>query len=372
VKRISLFFPTENIMKCITMKTLFVLLTLFSFVLPINAQEKGRGGMPPAKVVVSDVKTGMIAEKHEFIGTVYYVEVSDVASEVNGKVESVSFEEGQRVKKGNILVGLSADLLEKQLVAIRSSHEQVLLEREKSMLDLKRIENLIKQGSVSEQLYDEHRFRVLGLEKKAASLQADVERIKVELGKKRIRAPFDGVVIERAVDRGEWLSPGSKVATIARDDTVDVVVDVPEHMIRHLKEGMDLTVKAGGRVVKGEVFTVVPRGEVATRTFPLKIRIKNPENLKEGMEARVDLPIAEKKQGLLVPRDAIITLFGSTVVFAVVDSKAKMIPVKVTGYEETTAGVNAHGLEEGMKVVVMGNERLRDGQPVSAADNFRK
>ncbi len=359
-------------MKCInTTKALLVLLTLFSFASPISAQERRQGGMPPAKVVVSDVKTGMVAEKYEFIGTIYYVEVSDVASEVNGKVESVSFEEGQRVKKGDILVRLSADLLEKQLAATRASYEQVLIEHEKAILDLKRIENLIKQGSVSEQLYDEHRFRVMGLEKKATSIEADVERIKVELGKKRIRAPFDGVVIERAVDRGEWLSPGSKVATIARDDTVDVVVDVPEHIIRHVKEGMGLSVKAGGRVAQGKVFAVVPRGDVATRTFPLKIRVNNVETLKEGMEARVELPVAEKKQSLVVPRDAVLNLFGNTVVFAVVDSKAKMVPVKVLGYEEKMAGVNAHGLEEGMKVVVKGNERLRDGQPVTEAQNFR-
>jgi membrane fusion protein (multidrug efflux system) len=233
------------------------------------------------------------------------------------------------------------------------------------------IENLIKQGSVSEQLYDEHRFRVMGLEKKAASIEADVDRIKVELGKKRIRAPFDGVVIGRAVDRGEWLSPGSKVATIARDDAVDVVVNVPERIIRYLEKGMELSVKAGGGVVKGKVFAVVPEGDVATRTFPLKIRINSAETLKEGMEARVELPVAEKKQSLVVPRDAVINLFGSTVVFAVVDSKAKMVPVKVLGYKERMAGVNAHGLEQGMKVVVKGNERLRDGQPVVEAQKFR-
>ncbi|MGD8228332.1 MAG: efflux RND transporter periplasmic adaptor subunit [Desulfobacteraceae bacterium] len=358
-------------MKWKTTKTLIVLIALLSFALPLSAQEKRQGGMPPAKVVVSEVKTGMVAEKYEFIGTVYYVEVSDVASEVNGKVERVSFEEGQRVKKGSILVGLSADLIEKQLAATRASYEQVLIEHEKAVLDLNRIENLIKQGSVSEQLYDEHRFRVMGLEKKATSIEADVERIKVELGKKRIRAPFDGVVIERVVDRGEWLSPGSRVATIARDDTVDVVVDVPERIIPYVEQGMDLNIMAGGGPVKGKVFAVVPRGDVATRTFPLKIRINNGEALKEGMEARVELPVAEKKQSLIVPRDAVIDLFGSTVVFAVVDSKAKMIPVKVVGYEEARAGVNARGLEEGMKVVVKGNERLRDGQPVVEAQNFR-
>jgi RND family efflux transporter MFP subunit len=365
-------YNVEKIMNWKRMKELVVLFILFSFALPLNAQEKGRGGTPPAKVVVSDVKKGMVAEKYEFIGTVYYVEVSDVASEVNGKVESVSFEEGQRVKKGNILVRLSSDLLEKQLVATRSSHEQVLVERERAVLDLKRIENLIKGGSVSEQLYDEHRFRVMGLEKRAASLQANVERINVELGKKRIRAPFDGVVIERSVDRGEWLSPGSKVATIARDDMVDVVVDVPERMIRFVKEGMSLNVEVGVGVVKGKVFAIVPRGDVATRTFPLKIRILNSASLKEGMEARVALPIAEKKKSLVVPRDAVITMFGRTVLFAVVESKAKMIPVKVIGYESGMAGVNAQGLKEGMKVVVKGNERLRDGQPVIEAQNFRK
>jgi RND family efflux transporter MFP subunit len=162
------------------------------------------------------------------------------------------------------------------------------------------------------------------------------------------------------------------VATVARDDMVDVVVDIPEPMLRYVKEGMGLSVKAGGGVVKGNVFAIVPKGDVATRTFPLKIRIKNSASLIEGMEARVPLPIAERKESLVVPRDAVITMFGRTVVFAVVDSKAKMIPVKVIGYESEMAGVNAQGLKEGMKVVVKGNERIRDGQPVSLAGNFGK
>jgi multidrug efflux pump subunit AcrA (membrane-fusion protein) len=100
--------------------------------------------------------------------------------------------------------------------------------------------------------------------------------------------------------------------------------------------------------------------------------MKNSASLKEGMEARVNLPITEKKETLIVPRDAVITMFGRTVVFAIVESTAKMIPVKVTGYAGMMAGVNANGLKEGMKVVVKGNERLRDGQSVSYTDNFRK
>jgi RND family efflux transporter MFP subunit len=352
-------------------RTLFILGIFLVYSLPLQAQQK-RQAMPPAKVVVSDVKTGTVAPESEFIGTIYFAEVSDVASEVNGKVERVTFEEGQRIKEGDILVRLSSDLIQKQLSATRSSYEQVLVEREKAVVDLRRVENLIKQGSVSEQLYDENRFTVMALEKRAASIKADVGRIQVELGKKKIRAPFDGVVIERTVDRGEWLSPGSKVATIAKDDVVDAVVDIPEETVKFVREGMDLSVKVSGREMKGKVFAIISRGDVATRTFPLKIRMKNSASLKEGMEARVNLPITEKKETLIVPRDAVITMFGRTVVFAIVESTAKMIPVKVTGYAGMMAGVNANGLKEGMKVVVKGNERLRDGQSVSYTDNFRK
>ena len=123
--------------------------------------------------------------------------------------------------------------------------------------------------------------------------------------------------------------------------------------------------KAGGKEIKGKVFVIVPRGDISTRTFPVKIRVKNDLSLIEGMEASVKLPTGEKRKALLVPRDAVITIFGKTVLFAVIDSKAVMIPVKVVGYEEMTAGVDADRLREGMKVVVKGNERLRDGQEVN-------
>jgi multidrug efflux pump subunit AcrA (membrane-fusion protein) len=73
----------------------------------------------------------------------------------------------------------------------------------------------------------------------------------------------------------------------------------------------------------------------------------------------------EGRKSLVAPRDAVILLSEQTVVFAVIDSKAKMIPVKVIGYQGQMAGVQGEGLSAGMKVVVKGNERLQDGQPVT-------
>ncbi len=331
----------------------------------LHAREGDKaGGMPPARVVVSEVGRGMVTPENELVGTVYYTEVSDVASEVSGIVEIVFFEEGQTVEEGAILVTLSSDLLQKTLEATRASLGQALAEYEKAARDYERIASLYLESSVAEQVYDEHRFRVQGLEKKVQALEAEVERIELELGKKSITAPFRGVVVERHAERGEWLSPGAPVATIARDDVLDVIVDVPEAMVSYVREGMEVKVKAGGKETVGSVEAVIPKGDVSTRTFPVKIRVQQGRHLMEGMEARVWLPSGERKEALMVPRDALITVFGKTVLFAVVGSEARMIPVKVIGYEGMTAGVSAERLRKGMRVVVKGQERLRDGQRV--------
>jgi RND family efflux transporter MFP subunit len=334
------------------------------FFSPSFAQKDQEQGMPPASVVVSPVKNGVLTPKAEFIGTVYYQEVSDVAAEVSGSVDSVNVEEGQRVKKGDVLVKLSTDLMEKTLEATRASHEQVLSELENATLHLERIEELHKEELIPEKSFDDARFGVKGLEKKAASLQAEVERLEIEMSKKEVRAPFDGVVLKDHVDRGEWLAPGSPVATVAKDDIVDIIVDVPEDVMQKVKPGRKVQVRAGGKNITGKVFHTIPTGDVATRVFPVKIRIQNDESLIEGMEARVRLPVGQSKKALIVPRDALMTKFGMTVVFVVVESKAKMVPVKVVEYEGKSVGVASPALKAGMDVVIKGNERIMDDQPV--------
>jgi multidrug efflux pump subunit AcrA (membrane-fusion protein) len=151
---------------------------------------------------------------------------------------------------------------------------------------------------------------------------------------------------------------------IAKDDVVDIIVDLPERLIRLVKIGINVRVTVGEQELSGKIITVVPKGDVATRTFPVKIRMPNTLSLIEGMTARVKLPTGKAVQTLIVPRDAVIPVFGRTVVFAVIDSKARMIPVNIIGYAGLIIGVAAQGLKDGMMVVIKGNERLRDGQMV--------
>ncbi len=332
-------------------------------------QKKGEEqpkGPPPALVTVAEINEGEAQPMAEFVGTVYYPQVSDVAAEVMGRVVTVRFEEGRRVKGGSVLVVLDSELLDATIAATEASYGQLLVELEKAKKDFKRIESLYKEESVSESVYDDNLFRVRELEQRVKSFEAELKRLKIEKDKKTVKAPFSGIVLEKSVDRGEWVSAGGKVAVIAKNGEVDVIVDLPERILGYLKKGDKVSINSGGTELKGTIRAFISKGDVATRTFPVKIRAKNPTgSLREGMEARALLPSSGKIKGLLVNRDAVIKQMGMDVVFVVVEGKAKMVPVGILGFHEDKVGIAGPGLEAGMKAVVKGNERLMDGQPVT-------
>ena len=353
------------------LKTLVLILILISGT-ELYAAEKGRPkGPPPAKVVVAELKSGMVAPEAQYVGTVYFQEVSDIAAEVSGRVDSVNFEDGETVKAGAKLVKINSSILEKSLLSTRAAHSEAKANLEKAQIAFRRTEKLYAKELVSASEYDEHRFGVKALEKRADSLKADVQRLKAELDKKSIKAPYSGVVIKRHVDRGEWLSPGSEVATIAKVDFVDILVNVPERAVNFTKKKMAVDVEVAGHKMRGRVVAVIPRGDVATRTFPVKVRVKNDTSLVEGMEARVSLPVGKRIETLIIHRDALVTVFGRTAVYAVVDSKAVMIPVTVVGYDRANAGLRAKALKVGMPIVIKGNERIKDGQALMVLGGAR-
>ena len=229
------------------------------------------------------------------------------------------------------------------------------------------MESLYRAESISESLYDEHSFRAQSLQKKANALEASMKRLELQLERTSIKAVFSGIVVKRTVEPGEWVSIGGTVAVVANDSFVDVIVDVPAETLDHMKRGRKIDVLTKGTRLTGTFTGFIPKGDVATRTFSVKVRIKNTVGLIEGMQARAILPVGAGFEGILVSRDAVINKYGSDVVFAMVDGAAKMIPVRVLGYQGLRASVSGPGLESGMQIVVKGNERIRDSQPLRVA-----
>ncbi len=335
---------------------------------PLGPPQGKPQGPPPARVVAAKAKSGMVRPTQEFVATIHFPEVADVAAEVSGRVDAVNFEAGDQVGRGDALVALDTEITRTELEAAIHEHKQVLSSLESAEKELARMEQLLANHTVPQQDYDTAFFLVAGLRNKATALDAETKKLQITLHKSVIRAPFDGVVLERLTQRGEWLGTGSAVASLARNDVVDVYVHLPQPLLGYIHKGLDLDVRIGAATHTGTVEAVIPKGDVATRTFPVKIRLPNPGDLAQGMEARLRVPAGEMVEAVLVPRDAVLQAQAQTSVWAALGGKAVNIPVRVTAYPGLDAAVQSVSpelqLAPGMDVVIKGNERLRPGQPV--------
>lgn len=334
-------------------------------VVPLIAD--AQGGPPnqgPAKVVATEGREGVLAPQAEYRGTVYFKEVSEVATEVQGKVIAVLFEEGQSVRKGHLLVRLDDELLKKDLAARQAALDRDRIELEIAELRYRRSESLVEEGLATPEQFDEYRFDVKALQFQLSATQAEFERIQTILKKSTISAPFDGIVIERSTEIGEWKSDGDTVAVIARESEYSVLVDVPESSIAWIEPGREVELKIGGRTVLGNVDTIIPRGDIPTRTFPVKIRVETRAQLLEGMAALARLPTGDEVACIIVPRDALLHQSGEDVVYTVQDAVARRHPVRVIGYEGLFAGISAPELTPGHLYIVAGHERLRSGDRI--------
>jgi membrane fusion protein (multidrug efflux system) len=152
-------------------------------------------------------------------------------------------------------------------------------------------------------------------------------------------------------------------------EQIKISVDVPERYSVLLSPASPVSVmikSLSDNHTAGNIYAVLAQGDPESRTFPVIINMDNPDlKIKSGMEAMVTFNLATQKKALLVPKDAVVTAGDNRLVFVVNDSKAKSVPVKIMGYYNGDAAVEAN-LKPGDQVVIRGNERLRPGQPVMA------
>lgn len=330
---------------------------------PAMAQQP-KNGPPPALVEVARVQSGQLSPTALFVGTVTFPEISDVAAEVSGRVTTVAFDAGDQVKKGRALVRLDDALLTKEIGAVAASRDQARTEERKARLDSERYRKLLEQKAVSPQEHENFLYQQKALAEKVKSLSAQLDALEVQLEKKTVHAPFSGIILERRVDPGEWVDAGTPIATLGRNDQVDIRVNVPEEITALLHKGDKIRFETSAGTAEGALYAVIPQGDLKTRTFPVKIRARNDLNLLHGMEARIYLPAGPVQHSFIVPRDALISQAGKTTVFLIEDGSARPLPVEVTSYQGQRAGVQGDGLSDGALVVVKGNERLQPGQTV--------
>ena len=325
---------------------------------------------PPARVAVLEVFEKEVAPTTPLMGVVDFDQNAGISSEISGLMVSHKMNEGQVVKKGDLLVELNTEFLQKDIGVIDQQIAQLGVRIEKTRKNLKRFEALYKEDATSEKDYDDLAFNLRELQAERASLQVTRAKKKLELEKSRIRAPFDGLVVERYKDVGEWISPADPICRLAAVKQTVIKVPVSEGLIPYVKQGQTVavTIEALKREFKGRIRTIVPKVDPKSKTFELKVGVDFANGLMQNMSASVNVPSGYKKKLKMIKRDALVRHEGKQFVYSVKEGKAKIMPVRVAAVDGEYLGVEAPYIRAGMPVVVDGNERLRPDQAVQIVD----
>ncbi len=350
-------------------KTICIILVALSLALlggnaAAEEKKKPAGGPPPMLVATTTIVTGKAEPTAKFVGTIYFSRTAKVAAEVDGIVLQVYSDDGQPVKTGDRLVRLDDDLMVTEIAGTRAVYEQNQVDVEQAQRDYKRIEALHQQASIATSEYESYSTRVNRLQKQSTVLKARLDRLLLEQKKKTVRAPFDGMIIESLVEAGEWVKSGGIIATLADNHNLEARVDIPASVIPFITPGQEVFMTVAGQEMSGKFITIIPRGDITTRTFVAKFSLPGNATLIEGMQAQIVLPIAATSENLLVPRDAVTNSFGRDVIFINDNGQARMIAVEIAGHSGTQVGIISTEIEAGQAVIVKGNERIRDGQTV--------
>ncbi|MGH9262263.1 MAG: efflux RND transporter periplasmic adaptor subunit, partial [Acidimicrobiales bacterium] len=202
----------------------------------------------------------------------------------------------------------------------------------------------------------------------ARSAEAALALLELQVERSTVRAPFAGVVGQRFVSAGDYVTTATRLLTLQTMDPQRAVIEVPERHAGSLKRGQEVefTVAAQpGRVFQGRVDFIDPVVQPTSRTIVVKARAPNPGHvLKAGMFIEARLATATREDAIIVREDAIQPLRTGNVVWAVVDGKASRRVVQLGARSQGVVEI-VSGVQAGEPVVVGGLERMAEGMPVA-------
>ena len=285
-----------------------------------------------------------------------------VRPEISGRITQLNFRDGERVRKGQLLVQLDDQLPQAQ---VKQSQAELSI----AQANHKRNQELLAQNFISQRTVDESAASLEVAQAKLALSVATAARLK-------ITAPFDGITGIRSANVGDYLKDGSDIVNLEDIDAVFVDYRLPERFQTRLKKGQTATVDLDalpGRKFEAVVLSIDPLIDSNGRSVGVRGCIDNRQlTLRPGMFARVTTVFGERNQARVIPEEAIVPQGGKVFVIKVVDNGDAANPAKVSQRTEVKVGIRrpgrveiVEGLEPDDMVVTAGHQRLqKDGTVV--------
>lgn len=319
-----------------------------------DASNDGGGGNEeaPLHVEARILEPGSVSQQIRTNGTLRADESVDLSGETAGRITEIRFEEGSRVQKGALLVQLNdADL---QAEKKRLEHQLQLAsdraDRQKRLLD---------EGGVSQEEYD-------ATVNEVEVLKAELELAEAQIEKKKIRAPFTGVVGLREVSEGAYVTPQTTITTLQRINPIKINFSVSEKYASNVRPGQTIsfTVRGVDRTMEGQVYATATQVNEETRTLQIRARAPNPDGLlRSGMFADVSVTLGTVDDAVVVPSFAVVPTLDGQRVFVADNGTAQPRNVTLGVRTDSTVQVT-EGLSLGDTLLTSSIQELQAGQPV--------
>ena len=303
------------------------------------------------------------------IGTVEAVHGVTVSADLPGIVEKIEFDSGRSVREGDVLVRLDTRQERAQLAAAQAQHELAQLDFDRSRI-------LLDKGVISQAEYDRISAEAKQADARVGEIQATIER-------KKIRAPFSGILGIRQVNLGQYLEGGAAVAPLQAMDRVYVNFSVPQQDVRVLKVGADVHVAAdssAGPGPSGKITAINSIVDEATRNVQIQAAFQNPHGrLRPGMFVEVEAKLGTTAPVIALPASAVSYAPYGNSVFVVGDLKGpngKTYRGVEQRFVKLGSGLGdqisvVSGLKPGDVVVTSGVFKLRNGASIVVNNNVQ-
>ncbi len=358
--------------------TLLVCFSLMSGCLERKSDKKHESS--PVKVGIAVVGIGDIERPLVLSGDLTFKADAKIATRVSGQVTSLEVEDGQFVKKGQVLIKLDATEIRDMANAARADLNKHTAALEFAKSEYEKNKDLLESGSVSWIDFDRR-----AAEYRTASAQVEVDKALLARAEQDLRwtevvSPIDGVLAKRWVDVGDWVARGQKVFEISDYSEIYLKAFLPDKDVERLKRAargkavpkVEVIVDAlPNKPLTGRITYIAPAAERG-KVFEVRAYIDNPDmTLRQGMFARARVVPERISNVLRVPVTALLGKIRdnstNTVFLVDKDGRVRLTMITIGSNDDVHAQVR-QGLNKGDKVVVYGKEVLSTGTRVEPAD----
>lgn len=310
---------------------------------------------PLPRVRVEPVVLQKISRRIRLYGRSEADRHSEIRSRISGRIQSISVERGDRVRKGQELMRIDLENREQQLVAAQALQAQRELEYRSS----KKLNTQGYQGKAK-------------LAQSLAALkqaQAEVSRLQQEIRDARILAPFDGIIGDRPVETGDWVSRGQTLAQLYDLQPLIARGDASPDDMRKLRTGMAAKVRVHGEEqdVPARIRYIAPAADSGTGTFRIEAAFDNPQQrLQAGLATRIDIELDAVEAMHITPALFALSDSGELGVKWVNNGIVEFTPIDIVRSDDE--GVWITGLQPGSRLIVVGQGFVRPGDRVEAVE----